>query len=147
MTNKKITLPSKGSTTSAAEAAAAEASATEASAAPSRARAAGARSGHEGLVRIHRHGMHGAGEEDGIEAHIRRRSHVPCGLVLRDSLEGLGPAVLDAQRHGVRQKLLEGIGRHALQAVGVHAVNELLEAEDLNLGAHALQRLRSHGAR
>src|ERR1019366_2866407 len=109
----------KRAATSATEATAAEASATEAATAPSRACAAGTRSGHESLVPIHRHGMHGAGEEDGIQAHIGRRSHVPRGLVLGDSLEGLGPAVLDAQRHGVREKLFEGIGRHALEAVGV----------------------------
>src|SRR5271166_4265127 len=71
----------------AAEPAAAESSSAEAAATPSRTGAAGAWSSHERLVRVHGHGVHRAGEEDGIEPHVRRRAHVPVGRVLHDPLE------------------------------------------------------------
>src|SRR5271166_6875929 len=66
----------------AAEPAAAESSSAEAAATPSRTGAAGAWSSHERLVRVHGHGVHRAGEEDGVEPHVGRRSHVPVGRVL-----------------------------------------------------------------
>ena len=83
----------------------------------------------------------------GLNIRCKAWPDVPIGRILHDSLEGLGPAVLDAQRHGVGQELLEGIGRHALQTIGVHAIDEFLEAQNLDLGVHALLRLRGHDAR
>ncbi len=38
--------------------------------------------------------------------------------------------VLDAERHGVRKKFFESVGRHCLEALGVDAIHELLESED-----------------
>src|SRR5271165_1908552 len=107
----------EGSAAAAAKATTTEATSTKAAATPTRTGATGARRRNERLMSVRCHGMHGSGEEDGIERHIRRGSDVPVGRVLRHSLEGFGPAILNAQRHGVGQNLLEGVGRHAFQAI------------------------------
>src|SRR5208337_1697337 len=134
---------SERSATSATKATAAEAT-SSASSTPSGAGAAGARSGYKCLLGVRCHAVHRAGEEDGIEGDIRRRADVPARRVLHDALKRLGPAVLDTQRHGERQDLLERIRWHALQPVGVYPRDEFLQAENLNLGSHSLQRLRRH---
>ena len=55
--------------------------------------------------------------------------------------------MFDSQGHGVRQKLLEGVGWHAFQSVSVHPIHELLESKYLDPCAHAFQTLGRHQAR
>ena len=52
--------------------------------------------------------------------------------------------VLDAERHGVGKVLLERVGRHSLQTVGIYAVHEFLKSENRNRSAAAEQRLCAH---
>ena len=49
----------------------------------------------------------------------------------------MGPVLLDAEGHGVRQEFFEGVGRHALDAVAIDAGHEFLEAETLDASARA----------
>src|SRR6266852_4747452 len=131
-----------------AAAAAAEASAGE-SASTAEAGSAGTGSGcrDEDLVHVRRHAVHGTGKEKRTEANVAVRRNVPAWRIFYDSVERLCPVVLDAERHGVREKFFEGAGRPAPDAVRADAIHELLEAEDSDSGARAGHGLRRHLAR
>ncbi len=91
--------------------------------------------------------MHGTGKEKRTEADVAVRRSVPVRRILHDSVERLRPVVLDAERHGVGKKFFERVGRHALDAVGVDAVQELLESEDGDSDARTGHSFRRHLAR
>src|SRR6185437_3124256 len=84
-------------------------------------------------------------EQPGIEARAVS-AFVPSWRILHDSLKCFCPAMLYAECHCVGQKLLECVGRHALQPVGIDAIHELLETENLDAGAYALHAARRHNA-
>jgi len=138
----------EGAAAAAAEAASGEASAGGATS-PVEAGAAGTGSGgrDEDLVHVRRHAVHGTGKEERTEADIAVRRNVPAGRIFYYPVESLRPVMLDAQRHGIRKKLFERVGRHALDAVGINAIHELLKSEDSDSGARAGYSLRRHLAR
>lgn len=140
-------LRSKRAAAAAAEAPAREASAAaEASTAPPGPRGTGAWRRDEDLVHVAGHGMHAAGKEDGIESGHAVGRNVPGWRILHDAGEGMRPIVLHSQSHRVRKIFLESVGRHAFQAVGIHAGHEFLEAQDRDAGPCTFQRLGSHNA-
>src|SRR5690242_20286504 len=67
---------------------------------------------------------------------------IPAGLVLHNAGKSLRPVMLHAQRHGKGQELLKSVGRHALDAVRIHPVHELLKAEDSHAGARPFRVLQ-----
>ena len=90
----------------------------------------------------------GTGKEKWIEAGVAVRRNVPAWRILDDALEGLSPVMLDSKRHGVRQKLFEGLkGRHPLDPVGVDPIHELLEPQHGDLRSDSRQSFRCHLAR
>src|ERR1700724_875556 len=107
----------------------------------------GSGGGDEDLMHVRRHAVHGTGKEEWTEADIAVRRNVPVGRIFYYSVEGLCPVVLDAQRHGVGEKFLERVGRHALVAVGIDAIHELLKSEDSDSRARTGHGLRRHLAR
>src|SRR5260370_33970352 len=123
----------------AAEAAAGESTAAEAASAPAGRTGTGARRGDKCGSCLLRHAADAVDEVKSIEGRESGRRVRPGRRVLHDSHERLGPTMLHAQRHGLWKKLLKGVRRHALQAVGVHAVHEFLKAEHLHAGARSLQ--------
>ena len=140
--------PFEGSPASAAKSAAAEASAASAAATPSRTAAAGPRRRHERLVRVGRHGVHGAGKEDGIEAHVRSRPDVPRWADSARSPETPWPSGSRCPapwRNGRIFSKVSG-GMRFSRSASTRLMNSC-KPENLDLGAHALQRLRGHDAR
>src|SRR6266481_9345783 len=104
-----IRFASEGSAATAAKAAAGEAStAAEPSPAPSRGAGTGPWRGHKGRGRLIGHGPDAVDEVNGVE-HAWAGALIPGGRILHDAFKILGPAVLHAQGHGERQKLLECI--------------------------------------
>ena len=94
-------------------------------------------------MHVVRHTMHVVREQNGIEHHSIWR-HIPLRRILHNPGEFLRPRVLDTQGHRIGQVFFESIRRHAFEPVGIDAVHEFLESEDLDLSSDAFQALGGH---
>src|SRR5581483_438506 len=129
----------------AAKATSRKAAAKPASAAETGAAGAAARRRYEYTLRGAGHHVHAVAEQDRVEV-AGVGADVPAWRVLDDSGELLRPLLLQAEGHGVRQEFFKRIGWHAAEAVGIHAVNEFLEAAYRHPGARARHTLGGHVA-
>src|SRR5262245_17184459 len=71
-------------------------------------------------------------------------AHVPGRLGDAKPLEVEDPALGDAERDRPRKPALEGVGRHALEAVLLRTLEKLLEAAHVRRLLHAEPRLVRH---
>src|SRR5208283_5901290 len=71
---------------------------------------------------------------------------IPLRRLRINVLEGVAPVLLDAERHGKGQKLLKHFRRfdHAIEAVRLHVIQEILETQNALKGACAYLRVRGH---
>lgn len=130
----------KGASASTTEASPGEAAAS----AKSRAGGTGTRGRDKGVIGLSGKRLHGVAEVHRIPYSTGIRSAVPRGGSLQESLELLGPAFLDPERHRERKELLERVWRHPAEPVLFNARHEFLKAQNCDPRAHTFERLRRH---
>src|SRR5208283_3112886 len=125
--------------------AAAEATTRKPTAAAEAGASRAARSGSHGGTGERRHRVQATDKHIGVETWTEVALIPLRGLGI-NVLEGVAPVLLNAERHGKGQKLLKHFRRfdRAIEAVGLHVIQEILETQNALESARANLRVCGH---